>query len=123
MLLGDTPVATEGDGDGRLHGRALVVALRDDLALVDEDFGDGVVEEDVQVERATFHAGDLFVADVRGTGRELGIGAQQDGGALIVDEGLLEDCCGSCGLKSQTDLLRGGGQAADGCSGAGRGSE
>ena len=90
MLLCDTPVAAEGDGYGWFNGVALVIALGDGVAVVDEDFGDGVVEEDVEVERAGGDAGDFFVADASGAGRELRIGAEEDGGALIVDEGLLE---------------------------------
>ena len=44
MLLGDAPPATEGDGDCWLHGSAGVVATGDGVALVDEDFGDGMVD-------------------------------------------------------------------------------
>ena len=68
LLLGDTPVSAERDGDGRLHGVAFVVAAGDGVAVVDEDFGDGVVEEDVEVERAGVDSGDLFVADACGAG-------------------------------------------------------
>src|ERR1700744_2225675 len=78
LLLGELPWTAEGDGDPRLHGVAFVVAAGDGMALVVEGVRHGVVEEDVQVERPAFHADDLFVANVRGTGRELRIGAQQD---------------------------------------------
>ena len=94
------------------------------MALVDEDFGDGVVEEDVQVERAFVDAVDLGLSPTRTvSGRLLRIGAQEDGGALIVDEGLLEMELSGCGFEGQADLLRGGGQALDRSSGAGRGSQ
>ena len=43
---GEAPVASADDGYRRLDWGALVVAMGDGLSLVDEDFGDGVVEGD-----------------------------------------------------------------------------
>ena len=89
LLLGDATWAADGDGYGRLHGVAFVVALGDSVAVVDEDFGDGVVEEDVEVEWTVRDAADFFVSDARGAGLLMRIRAEQDDGALVIEERLL----------------------------------
>ena len=68
LLPGELPVAAEDDGHCRLHCCPLVIAVGDGLAAIEKDFGDGVVEKDVEVERAFVYAGDLFAADGGGVG-------------------------------------------------------
>src|SRR5581483_7730353 len=90
--------------------------------MIDKDFGHRMIEKDTKVERSAGEAGDRFVADadrVRGHLRIPGraavvehsvAGAQQDGSALVVHEGLLKEKTAAW-LHCQAYLLRCRGKA------------
>ena len=77
----------------------------------------------MEVERAAGDTGDLFVADADGAGWELGSGAEEDGGAMVVDEGLflklLSRRASGWGQEREADFLCRCGQAFDCIAGAG----
>ncbi len=98
-------------------GVRCVVAMGDGLALVDEDFGDGVVEEDVEVEWRSFATVSSGVADANGVGDCCGALRRSRAAPWSIHEGLVEHGArwrvqGSGGSPARR------GQTLDRCSGA-----